>query len=318
MTTLEPSATSQLGLVIPPAAPPSSLWPAVECAEAGGIGSIWVTDGTLAAIPIVDSMTLLGAIAARTSRVRIGTSVMAIARRNPVLLAHAYATAQFLSGGRVVAGVGLGGVAAPAEYELCGMTTAQRAAVTDEYIPLLRRLWSGETVHHAGPSYSCHDVQLHPVPEVPIPIWVGGYTPAAYRRAGRFGDGFLSAMLGPDAFRAAMDQVHAEAVAVGRDPAAIEPGVYLFSAIGRRDGEAEAFLDPILRGIFGVGLDVMGDACLVGTPDQWVERIGRFGEAGARTVAFLLFTVDLAADVELVTAEVVPQMMASAMPLAGV
>jgi probable F420-dependent oxidoreductase len=315
--TIDASAGPQLGLVLPPAVPPQFMWPAVELAEAGGIDSIWVTDGTLAAIPILDSMSLLGALAARTSRVRIGTSVIAIARRNPVLLAHAFATAQFLSGGRVVAGVGLGGVAAPAEYELCGMTTRERAAVTDEYIPLMRRLWTEETVHHAGPSYACHDVQVHPRPEVPIPIWVGGYTPAAYRRAGRFGDGFLAAMLGPDAFRAAMDQVHAEAVASGRDPADIEPGVYLFSAIGRREGEAEAFLDPIMRGIFGAGLDAMGDACLYGTPDQWVDRICRFGEAGARTVAFLLFTADLVGDVELITTAVRPQ-VASAVPLAGV
>jgi probable F420-dependent oxidoreductase len=307
MTTTDPSATPKLGLVLPPAPPPDVLWPAVECAEAGGIDSIWATDGTLASIPIVDTMTMLGALAARTSRVRIGSSVIAIARRNPVLLAHAFATAQFLSGGRVVAGVGLGGVAAPAEYELCGMTTRERAAVTDEYIPLLRRLWSEESVDHAGPFYSCHDVRLHPRPEVPIPIWVGGYTPPAFRRAGRFGDGFLAAMVGPDGFRAVIDQVHAEAVAAGRDPADIERAVYVFSAIGRREGEAEAFLDPIIRGIFGVGLDVMGQACLYGTPEHWVDTIGRYGEAGAQTVNFLLFTADLAGDVELITAEVVPQ-----------
>jgi alkanesulfonate monooxygenase SsuD/methylene tetrahydromethanopterin reductase-like flavin-dependent oxidoreductase (luciferase family) len=307
MTTIESAGDPQLGLVLPPAAPPQVLWPAVECAEAGGIDSIWVTDRTLSDNPWLETMTLLGALAAKTSRVRIGTSVIAIARRNPVLLAHSFATAQYLSGGRVVAGVGLGGAAAPAEYELCGMTTAQRADVTDEYIGLLRRLWTEEAVDHAGSFYSCHDVQLRPLPEVPIPVWVGGFTPAAYRRAGRFGDGFLSAMVGPAGFRAAMDQVQGEAVAAGRDPSGIYPAAYVFAAIGRRDGEAEALLDPVLRGLFGVGLDVMGDGCLYGTPDRWVDTIGRFGEVGARSVNFLLFTADLAGDVELVTAEVVPQ-----------
>jgi alkanesulfonate monooxygenase SsuD/methylene tetrahydromethanopterin reductase-like flavin-dependent oxidoreductase (luciferase family) len=307
MTASTTSACPKLGLVLPPAAPTQVIWPAVECAEAGGIDSIWVTDRTLSDTPWLEAMTLLGALAARTSRVRIGTSVIAIARRNPVLLAHAFATAQFLSGGRVVAGVGLGGAVAPAEYELCGMTTAGRATVTDEYIALLRRLWTGEVVDHAGPFYSCRDVQLSPQPEVPIPIWVGGFTPAAYRRAGRLGDGFVSAMTGPAGFRAALDQVQAEAVAAGREPEEIYPAAYVFAAIGRRDGEAEALLDPILRGLFGVGLDVMGDACLYGTPDRWVDGIGRFAEAGARSVNFLLFTADLTGDVDLVTAHVVPR-----------
>jgi len=307
MTTTEPLGMPKLGLVLPPAAPSEVLWPAVECAEAGGIDSIWVTDRTLSDTPWLDTMTVLGALAARTTRVRIGTSVIAIARRNPVLLAHAFATAQFLSGGRVVAGIGLGGAAAPVEYALCGMTTAERAAVTDEYIGLMRRLWTEETITHAGPSYSCDDVQLRPLPEVPIPVWVGGYTPPAYRRAGRYGDGFLSAMVGPAGFRAAMDQVSAEAVTAGRDPADIYPAAYVFSAIGRLDGEAEALLDAILRSLFGVGLDVMGDGCLYGTPDRWVDTLGRFGEAGARTVNFLLFTGDLAGDVELITSAVVPQ-----------
>ena len=317
MTTTEPSANPRLGLVLPPAAPPNVLWPAVECAEAGGIDSIWVTDRTLSDTPWLDTMSVLAALAARTSRVRIGTSVIAIARRNPVLLAHAFATAQFLSGGRVVAGVGLGGAAAPVEYAACGMTTAVRAAVTDEYIGLLRRLWTEETVDHAGASYSCSAVQLSPRPEVPIPIWVGGYTPPAYRRAGRYGDGFLSAMVGPDGFRAAMDQVYAEAVTAGRQPADIYPAAYVFSAIGRQEGEAEALLDPVLRGLFGVGLDVMGGGCLYGTPARWVDVLGRFGQAGARTVNFLLFTGDLAGDVELITAEVVPQVSGS-VTLAGV
>jgi alkanesulfonate monooxygenase SsuD/methylene tetrahydromethanopterin reductase-like flavin-dependent oxidoreductase (luciferase family) len=185
------TAGPQLGLVLPPAVPAEVLWPAVESAEAGGIDSIWVTDRTLSDVPWLDSMTVLGALAARTSRVRIGTSVVAVARRNPVLLAHAFASAQYLSGGRVVAGVGLGGLR-PGEYELCGMTVGMRARVTDEYIGLMRRLWTEESVDHAGDFYSCSDVQLRPLPEVPIPVWIGGYSPGAFARAGRYGDGWLS------------------------------------------------------------------------------------------------------------------------------
>lgn len=79
----------ELGLVLPPAVPPAVLWPALDVADTAGFGSVWVTDRTLAGIPWLDSLTLLGAVAARTHNVRIGTSVLAIARRNPVYTAHA-------------------------------------------------------------------------------------------------------------------------------------------------------------------------------------------------------------------------------------
>ena len=301
------SAGPQLGLVLPPAVPPQFLWPAVEAAEEGGFGSIWVTDRTLSDVPWLETYTLLGALAARTSRVTIGTSVVCIARRNPVLTAHALASAQYLSGGRVVAGIGLGGLR-PGEFELCGMETSQRAPGTDEYLPLLRRLWTEATVDHAGEHYRCHDLQLRPLPEVPIPIWIGGYSPGAFARAGRFGDGWLSVYVGPDGFRAGFSQVHDHAVAAGRDPASLAATAYVFAAIGRHEGEAEAVLDPAVRGIFGAGLDQMGDACMYGTPDRWVDLVGRFGEAGAQGVNVLLFSADLVADVELVTTEVLPQL----------
>ena len=98
-----PSHTPAWGLVLPPAVAPDRLWPAVATAEAGGAGSIWVTDRTVSDMPWLETMTFLGALAARTSRLPIGTSIFALARRNPVLTAHAFATAQFLSSGRVIA-----------------------------------------------------------------------------------------------------------------------------------------------------------------------------------------------------------------------
>ena len=310
------TTTPQLGFVLPPAVPPNVLWPAVESAEAGGIDSIWVTDRTLSDVPWLETMTLLGALAARTSRVRIGTCVVSIARRNPVLVAHALATAQYLSGGRVVAGIGLGGQR-PGEYELCGMTNAQRGPVTDEYLPLLRRLWTEDSVDHDGAFYSCRDVQLRPLPEVPIPLWVGGYSPGAFTRAGRYADGYISAFVGPDGLRAGIDQVRAAADAAGRDAESLDFGAYVFAAIGRRPGEAEAVLEPAVRNIMGAGLDVVGDSCMYGTPDQWVDQIGGFAAAGARTVNFLLFTADLPGDLDLVLGEVVPQVKGRA-SLAGV
>jgi probable F420-dependent oxidoreductase len=308
MTIHRTTSGPALGLVLPPAAPPDLLWPAVEAAEEGGFGSIWVTDRTLSDVPWLESLTYLGALAARTSRVTIGTSVICLARRNPVLVAHALASVQYLSGGRLVTGVGLGGLR-PGEYELSGVPLSSRAPVTDEYIGLLRRLWSEESVDHHGEHFSCSGVQLSPRPETPIPIWVGGYSPGALARAGHLGDGWLSVYTGPDMFSASLEEVRRHAADSDRDPDALATTAYVFAAIGRRQGEAEAVLEPALENIYGVGLEQMADSCMYGTPDRWVDTIGRFGAAGAQNVNVLLFTTDLARDVGIVVGEVLPQLV---------
>ena len=98
------------------------------------------------------------------------------------------------------------------------------------------------------------------------------------------------------------------AVAAGRDPSEITPAVYVMAAIGRRDGEAEARLDPFIRSVFGVPLEQLSFACMYGTPARWVDMIGRFGDAGAQHVLPLLVTDDLPGDVDLIVNEVLPQL----------
>ncbi|MCM2393722.1 LLM class flavin-dependent oxidoreductase [Streptomyces albipurpureus] len=296
-----------LGLVLPPSVPPGQLWPAVETADRGGFDSVWVTDRTIAGTPWLEAHTLLGAVAARTERVRIGTSVLCIARRNPVLTAHALATADHLSGGRLVAGVGLGGLE-PAEYAIAGVPIASRGALTDEYLGLVRRLWQEESVDHHGPGFRCEGISIAPRPAAPVPLWIGGNSPAAYRRAGRLGDGWISVFAGPDGFRDGWEQVLAQAEAAGRDPQPLTPAVHLFAAIGTRPGQAEAVLEPAVRALLGAGLDQYGDACLYGTPDRWTDTIGRFAEAGARQINVLLFGDGLARDTETIALEVIPQL----------
>ena len=316
MPSIDSPGTPQLDLVLPPATPPQHLWPAVEAAEDGGVGSIWVTDRTISDMPWLETMTVLGALASRTRRVTIGTSVLAIARRNPVLTAHAFETAQYLSGGRVVAGIGLGG-ARPAEYESAGVALERRGRITDEYIQVMRRLWAEESIDYAGTEYSCAGLQLCPQPETRIPIWIGGASPAAYQRAGRYGDGWLASFVPPAGYGPVWQQVREAAVAAGRDPAEITPAMYTIAAIGRRDGEAEARLDPFMRRVFGAPLEMLGFACLYGTPERWVDLIGQFGEAGAQHVLTLLVTDDLPGDVELLVNEVLPHLSGAPVP-AGV
>ena len=162
-------------------------------AERAGWEAVFVWDhlafvwGSAAADPWVT----LAAIATSTSRVRIGTAVTPVARRRPHVLAQTVATLDVLSGGRVIFGAGLGG--SSSEFGKFGEPTdaKTRAAMLDEGLGLLRRLWSGEEVTHRGAHYPVDGVTLAPRPlQEHLPIWIGGNKPAARRRAARW-DGWI-------------------------------------------------------------------------------------------------------------------------------
>jgi probable F420-dependent oxidoreductase len=164
-----------------------------QTAEAAGWEALLVWDhlaftwGAAAADPWVT----LGAVAASTERIRIGTAVTPVARRRPQVLAQQVATLDVLSGGRVVFGAGLGG--SPSEFGKFGEPTDEgaRAEMLDEGLEVLRRLWSGAEVRHRGSHYTVEGVTLAPAPrQEHLPIWIGGNRPASVRRAARW-DGWI-------------------------------------------------------------------------------------------------------------------------------
>jgi probable F420-dependent oxidoreductase len=164
-----------------------------QAAEASGWDGIFVWDH-LAFVwgpPAADPWVTLAAIACSTERVRLGTAVTPVPRRRPHVLAHQLATLDVLSRGRVIFGAGLGG--APSEFGKFGEPTDAkvRAAMLDEGLELLRRLWSGEEVTHRGEHYVVDGVTLAPTPvQRHVPIWIGGNKPASQRRAARW-DGWI-------------------------------------------------------------------------------------------------------------------------------
>jgi probable F420-dependent oxidoreductase len=142
--------------------------------------------------PAADPWITLAAVASATSRLRLGTAVTPVARRRPHVLAQQVATLDVLSGGRVVFGAGLGGSAS--EFSRFGEPDDPkvRAAMLDEGLGLLRRLWSGEEVRHRGEHYVADGVTLKPTPvQEHVPIWIGGNRPASLRRAARW-DGWVA------------------------------------------------------------------------------------------------------------------------------
>ncbi|PKW15608.1 TIGR03619 family F420-dependent LLM class oxidoreductase [Saccharopolyspora spinosa] len=155
--------------------------------------------------PWVDPLVAAAAMGSVTSRLRFYTSVLKLGPRNPVLLARQLASVAVLTGDRFGLGIGLGW--APEEFEWCGAPYAKRGARVDEAIEVLRLILGGGMVEHHGEFFDFDRLQMSPAPSQPVPIYIGGHTKAALRRAARVGDGWASAMMGIDELRTTIDQL---------------------------------------------------------------------------------------------------------------
>ncbi len=152
----------------------------------------YTEDGTRrwsAGTPWVDPWVAIGTCAQATTRLRFTTNVYVLPMRNPLIAARTIGTAATLSGGRVTLTVGVGW--SNIEFELMGQEFRRRGRRTDEMIEILRKLWSGEMVEHEGEFYRFDRLEMVPAPAARIPIWVGGFSEPALRRAAR-NDGWLS------------------------------------------------------------------------------------------------------------------------------
>ena len=171
---------------------PDFLRRLVALGDRYGYDSIWLSDRIVSDRFSLEPMVALSMVAAWSQRLKFGTSVLALPLRNPVVLAKQIATLDFLSQGRCFPAVGLG-QEEPEEYEACGVPKTDRSGRTDEAIALMRRLWQEDSVTHEGRYFTCHQVSITPKPcfQPAPPVWIGGRSPAAARRVGRVGDGWL-------------------------------------------------------------------------------------------------------------------------------
>jgi len=164
--------------------------------------------------PWVDPWVAIGACAAATTRLRFTNNVFVLAMRNPFLAAKAISTAAVLSKGRVTLTLGVGW--SNVEYALMGQDFRTRGRRTDEMIEVLRKLWTGAMVSHEGAFYRFDRLEMSPAPPSRIPIWVGGISPPALRRAARH-DGWLSDLQTTDEIAACIETVRRHRAELGRE-----------------------------------------------------------------------------------------------------
>ena len=194
-----------------------------ERAEALGFESLWAWDHILLGVepsfPILDSITTLGAIAARTRRIKLGTGVLVLPLRNPVVAAKALGSLDVISGGRLVLGVAAGWYAR--EFDAVGVPFKQRGRLFERNLDILIKLWTEERVTLRADEHNLREAVMVPrtTQRPRPPVLVGGYVDAVLRRAGTVGDGWLTYFYTPESFTRSWQKVQAFAREAGRDPA---------------------------------------------------------------------------------------------------
>jgi len=307
-----PRARLRFGVALPnygPLASADNLVRLARRAEELGVDSVWVADHLVAPLGVAsvypfdpspdpkpgdmgviehfyEPLATLGFLAGATRRVRLGVSVYVMPYRNPVVTAKTVATLDALSGGRVVFGVGVGWLRE--EFAALGQDARHRGRVTDEYLEVCRRLWRDEVAEFRGRHYVLPPVRTGPKPaQRPWPpLWIGGNSDAARRRAVALGDGLHLIDLTPDETRPCVDALRADLRAAGRDPATCT--VSMRKGILVRDADRD------------------GDRPLYGTPEKIRRDLDAYADAGveyvvsnlrrAKSIDALEHALDAAAD----------------------
>ncbi|HEX7229910.1 MAG TPA: LLM class flavin-dependent oxidoreductase [Candidatus Binatia bacterium] len=297
---------------------------AVTAEASGAVDAIWVGDSILSK-PRLECIPLLGAIAARTSRVKLGVACMAtIAQRNPVLLALQWASLDVLSGGRTWLAACMGYPAsqhpmAAKELEVMGVASKERPGRLEEMLQALRLLWSEEHASFHGKYYSFDDVNLLPKPiQRPCPIYIAGTPRAtqigeggverALRRIARYADGWMSNQIELSMFRDHKARLRELLAEEGRDPDSFKTVLYYGACVNddrdRAFGEAKVFLDAYYQKEFTrEGVEIW-TAC--GPVEHCVGCVKEFIDAGVDHVAIRPIGADLNAQFRIYLEKILP------------
>jgi probable F420-dependent oxidoreductase len=255
-----------------------------QLATRHGYDSIWTGDHVAFPMPILDPFQQLAQIAAYCDDVTLGTSVYLLPLRHPVLAAKQVASLDQLCDGRFVFGVGIGGEF-PAEYAACEVPHGERGARLSASLPILRALVRGEPAKGDGRFYHFPETVLAPAARQDggPPFWCGGRAPAALRRIGRLGDGWISYVVTPERYREGLSRIAAAAEEAGRRLERFGTSHLLFARI---DADYETSLEHANAHLsHRYAMDFRSATeryAALGPPTSVAEKVNAFREAGVR------------------------------------
>jgi alkanesulfonate monooxygenase SsuD/methylene tetrahydromethanopterin reductase-like flavin-dependent oxidoreductase (luciferase family) len=256
-------------------------------AEAAGLDSVWVGDG-----PLVrrrhDAFALLGAVAAATSRVRVGTAILVAPLRHPLLVLHQAATVDLLSEGCLTLGLGAGFPMPQTrrQFEALGADYPRRVQRLEDTVLLGKQIWAGAGSRCRGAVAEADDAVLDPPPHQPggPPMWLAAGGPAGLQRTGRLADGWLPYPPTPDAYADDLAVVRRASDDAGRP--CPTPALYATVCLGEDARQARAALEAGVERYYGQPADAVAkvQALFGGTPDELVAWLGAYRQAGAEHV----------------------------------
>lgn len=286
-----------------------------EKAEEAGYHSVWVGD-SVTAKPRLEALATLAALAVRTSRVKLGTAVLLAALRHPLVLAHAVASLEVLSTGRIILGVGAGRGGRQIladEFENCGIPFAERGPRLNEVLEICKRLWTETPVSYAGTFYTLDNVALEPRPVQPAgpPLWVSSnLIKRGLQRVASLGDAWITNVTTLEVYRQCWEQITTAAEAAGRDPQQIHQCLYLTVNVhldgqfARRQGRS--FLENYYK---KPAAEVEEDlVCQFGSPDEVLERIDGYARLGVRTVIIRFASPHQLEQLDICSKEILPRL----------
>jgi alkanesulfonate monooxygenase len=278
--------------------------------EALGYESVWAWDhillGVAPSFPIHEALTILTAVAARTSRIKVGTGILVLPVRNPVILAKELATIDHISNGRLILGTAVGWY--KREFDSLGADFTQRGKMMEQGLEILKRLWTEDMVDADYPPYKLRGAVLQPKPvqKPHPPILIGGYVDAVLKRVATKGDGWLTYYYTVDSFKKSWAKIRAFAEGAGRDPAELSATNQLPICVGPR-ARVEAPMKHWLQTEWDYASwsESTMDSAIMGTPEECVEQLEPHIEAGLDRIIFVPYRYE-AEQVEAIARQIIP------------
>jgi probable F420-dependent oxidoreductase len=246
-----------------------------QAAEELGYDSIWAGDHISYRNPLLDVVVALSTFAAVTERITLGAGIVLLPLRHPSVVAKEFASLDYVSGGRVILGVGVGGEGEK-DFEAVGVDPGERGARTNEAMQALRELFGPPPASFQGRFFSFDGIRIAPGPtrEGGPPLWVGGRSHAAIRRAAALGDGWIPIWVSAARFARGLESL----------PAHVTPAVTVPAHVGSK----QRLYEHLRRRYLGVSEHVVDRYCVAGTPDECVARVREYIDAGAQHIVFNL------------------------------
>jgi alkanesulfonate monooxygenase len=283
--------------------------------EAMGFDSIWVWDHVLLGVqpnfPIIESLTLLTAIAARTKKIKLGTGILVLPMRNPVILAKQLGSMDLLSNGRLLMGMASGWY--KREFDAVGVPFEQRGAIMDENLDIINRLWTEEMVKGEWPHHKIPAGVMYPKPvqKPRPPILIGGYVDRVLKRAALAGDGWLTYFYRPESFAKSWAKIREFAREGGKDPDTLLNANQLPICVGKSRAAVESDMMEWLgkEWDYASWSESTKDSAVIGTVDECVAQLREHLAVGTQKIIFVPYKYE-PAQIETIAREIIPRLKA--------